>query len=812
MWLLIWIILVPCFTLSGSAGYDLSVRSQFVGKLPSSASFAVSSLSDSQALYLAERDTVLMYNVTDSPAAAGAYDLTTGTVHGVWAGDGTVLVSAGDRLIILDENLNFLGAYNTTNSCGRAYANNGYAYLYQVPPAAKSVVEVVDITDPSSPAHATTIFLPLSAMMVFTNKTSHSYVLCPSYGVRIYSTAPYPYEMGSFQEDHAVTGSMSKIFAPPGPPTNRVYVYVACEYGLAVLDCTIPGKITLSTVISLRATPVLDVHFLIDSSVLVVTTVSTIECFDMTVTIDPLQVADADSPAPLSQQDQVQADPSAPSKLFFSNSSFIAVYDVQVSQVLTPVPKTAMPKTLVPVPPTSLPGTIGPTMSPTAVPTSLPGTTGPTTSPTAVPPTSLPSTTGPTMSPTAVPAVNTVPPIGPTLLPTSPPFYTAPPIFTATPPTKAPLIIVDTKVPTFNTRVPPMLVDTPYPGAVNPTVPPSTPAPVQDSQSPSLLLYSIAPSAVIIICILVVFLIWQKKRSRRRDGDAGQELLAMEALGSVKLTTSSETSFGSVSSAFSYFALRPECLLGRGSYSCVYKATTEQGTAVAVKVIPLGDADDPLEEVAILRRVQHRHLVKFHDAEVKDKVLYITMEYLPNGTLAALVAREKMLSRRVARRYTRELISAVVYLHSIKIMHRDIKGENILLSEEGEVRLSDLGCSKVVAEVTKTVQPGAKTVVGTPRWMAPEVIMCTEVGYTNKADVWSVGCTVCEMLTGAPPWPCLATVWSTMYHIAHNDPDIPGYLDEATAGFLRMLLQKDPEGRPTAAEVEAHPWVVDENS
>eukprot|EP01059_Diplonema_ambulator_P030736 TRINITY_DN5373_c0_g1_i5.p1 TRINITY_DN5373_c0_g1~~TRINITY_DN5373_c0_g1_i5.p1 ORF type:complete len:442 (+),score=101.05 TRINITY_DN5373_c0_g1_i5:947-2272(+) len=376
-------------------------------------------------------------------------------------------------------------------------------------------------------------------------------------------------------------------------------------------------------------------------------------------------------------------------------------------------------------------------------------------------------------------------------------------------PTLLPATYAPSPIPT--TTAPPLLeptlVPTPHPAAV-PT-PHPTPSP---SSSPMLAVYVVPAVAgcVCLMCVCVVVGLRTRRRLRfavdaAHTEELGVPLNTARPHGGLTSTPGSTISLDSLT-------FRVDELLGRGAYSSVYKATTEQGTAVAVKVIPLGDADDPLEEVAILRRVQHRHLVKFHDAEVKDKVLYITMEYLPNGTLAALVAREKMLSRRVARRYTRELISAVVYLHSIKIMHRDIKGENILLSEEGEVRLSDLGCSKVVAEVTKTVQPGAKTVVGTPRWMAPEVIMCTEVGYTNKADVWSVGCTVCEMLTGAPPWPCLATVWSTMYHIAHNDPDIPGYLDEATAGFLRMLLQKDPEGRPTAAEVEAHPWVVDENS
>ncbi|CAI0551331.1 unnamed protein product [Linum tenue] len=160
----------------------------------------------------------------------------------------------------------------------------------------------------------------------------------------------------------------------------------------------------------------------------------------------------------------------------------------------------------------------------------------------------------------------------------------------------------------------------------------------------------------------------------------------------------------------------------------------------------------------------------------------------------------------VIRTYTEQLLLGLEYLHSNGIMHRDIKGANILVDNKGCIKLADFGASKQVVELA-TIS-GAKSMKGTPYWMAPEVIRQT--GHSFSADIWSVGCTVIEMATGKPPWSQQYQEVAALFHIGStkSHPEIPEHLSDDAKDFLLKCLQKEPDMRLDASELLKHPFVI----
>ncbi|KAK1316992.1 Mitogen-activated protein kinase kinase kinase NPK1 [Acorus calamus] len=153
----------------------------------------------------------------------------------------------------------------------------------------------------------------------------------------------------------------------------------------------------------------------------------------------------------------------------------------------------------------------------------------------------------------------------------------------------------------------------------------------------------------------------------------------------------------------------------------------------------------------------------------------------------------------VIKMYTKQLMHGLEYLHRNGIIHRDIKGANILVDNKGCIKLADFGASKQVVELA-TVS-GAKSMKGTPYWMAPEVILQT--GHSFSADIWSVGCTVIEMATGKPPWSQQYQEVAALFHIGttKSHPPIPEHLSEEAKDFLLKCLQKEPNSRPAASDL-----------
>ncbi|CAN1784043.1 Mitogen-activated protein kinase kinase kinase ANP1, partial [Linum perenne] len=163
----------------------------------------------------------------------------------------------------------------------------------------------------------------------------------------------------------------------------------------------------------------------------------------------------------------------------------------------------------------------------------------------------------------------------------------------------------------------------------------------------------------------------------------------------------------------------------------------------------------------------------------------------------------------VIRTYTEQLLLGLEYLHNNGIMHRDIKGANILVDNKGCIKLADFGASKQVVELA--TMTGAKSMKGTPYWMAPEVIRQT--GHSFSADIWSVGCTVIEMATGKPPWSQKYEEVAALFHIGStkSHPEIPEHLSDEAKDFLLKCLQKEPNMRLNASELLKHPFVTGEH-
>ncbi|KAH0994816.1 hypothetical protein GBA52_018680 [Prunus armeniaca] len=194
------------------------------------------------------------------------------------------------------------------------------------------------------------------------------------------------------------------------------------------------------------------------------------------------------------------------------------------------------------------------------------------------------------------------------------------------------------------------------------------------------------------------------------------------------------------------------------------------------------------EEVKLLKNLSHPNIVRYLGTVREEETLNILLEFVPGGSISSLLGKFGSFPEAVIRTYTKQLLLGLEYLHKNGIMHRDIKGANILVDNKGCIKLADFGASKQVVELA-TIS-GAKSMKGTPYWMAPEVILQT--GHSFSADIWSVGCTVIEMATGKPPWSQQYQEVAALFHIGttKSHPPIPEHLSFEAKDFLLKCLQK----------------------
>ncbi|GIL68690.1 hypothetical protein Vafri_21929 [Volvox africanus] len=261
-------------------------------------------------------------------------------------------------------------------------------------------------------------------------------------------------------------------------------------------------------------------------------------------------------------------------------------------------------------------------------------------------------------------------------------------------------------------------------------------------------------------------------------------------------------------------------LIGEGAFGKVYVGLNQQtGELMAVKVqqlinhqmnkeAALQQLKDLEHEMSLYKKLRHKHVVGFIDARYDPETFayYIFLEFVPGGSISSMLRRFKRFSEELVRNYTRQLLFGLEYLHSCKIVHRDLKGGNVLVSRDGVVKLTDFGASKAYRD--QTIKECMKSVRGSLYWMAPEVIRCT--GYDRRADIWSLGCTVIEMLSGTHPWPNLDNQCAAIYTIGKTEegPPRPVNISPEAARFLDRCLQFDPAKRPTATELLQDPFVA----
>ncbi|XP_029937149.1 mitogen-activated protein kinase kinase kinase 19 [Myripristis murdjan] len=265
-------------------------------------------------------------------------------------------------------------------------------------------------------------------------------------------------------------------------------------------------------------------------------------------------------------------------------------------------------------------------------------------------------------------------------------------------------------------------------------------------------------------------------------------------------------------------------VLGRGAYGTVYCGLTSQGQLIAVKQVSL-DTSDPEAaereyarlqgEVELLKMLRHTNIVGFLGTSLRQHVVSIFMEYVPGGSIASILHRFGPLPERVLALYTHQILEGVAYLHLNRVIHRDLKGNNVMLMPTGIVKLIDFGCARRLSYLNHTASNSGdllKSVHGTPYWMAPEVI--NESGYGRKSDIWSVGCTVFEMATGKPPLAHMDKMAALFYIGAQRGlmPSLPDEFSYNAKDFVDFCLTSDQKLRPSADQLLKHPFIPKNNT
>ncbi|KAK3419240.1 hypothetical protein EUGRSUZ_H04962 [Eucalyptus grandis] len=255
-------------------------------------------------------------------------------------------------------------------------------------------------------------------------------------------------------------------------------------------------------------------------------------------------------------------------------------------------------------------------------------------------------------------------------------------------------------------------------------------------------------------------------------------------------------------------------LLGRGTFGQVFLGfNSEGGQMCAIKEVRIASDDQTLkesfkqlnQEINLLSQLRHPNIVRYYGSELGEDALSVYLEYVSGGSIHKLLQEYGAFEEPVIQNYARQIASGLAYLHGRNVVHRDIKGANILVDPHGEIKLADFGMAKHITSCQSML-----SFKGSPYWMAPEVVMNTN-GYNLAVDVWSLGCTVLEMATSKPPWSQFEGV-AAIFKIGNSKdmPEIPDHLSSDAKSFIRLCLQRDPSSRPTAAQLLEHSFLRDQ--
>ncbi|KAJ2691275.1 Protein kinase of the Mitotic Exit Network [Coemansia spiralis] len=245
-------------------------------------------------------------------------------------------------------------------------------------------------------------------------------------------------------------------------------------------------------------------------------------------------------------------------------------------------------------------------------------------------------------------------------------------------------------------------------------------------------------------------------------------------------------------------------IIGKGAAGSVYRGLNlRTGGVVAIKQIRKEgfSSNDEIEaarkEIDVLRDLHHRNIVKYIGYEQTEQELDIILEYCEGGSLQNILRKFSKFPENLVGVYVAQILDGLSYLHSNAILHRDIKPGNILLVKEGVVKLADFGVARI--------QNGLDTVVGSPYWIAPEVLQLK--GATSASDIWSLGCTIVQLVDGKAPYQDLPPM-AAMFRIGQDEhPPFPSNISPQLRDFLSRCLVHVPSARASADELRQHEWI-----
>ncbi|VAI02986.1 disease resistance protein RGA5 isoform X4 [Triticum aestivum] len=236
-------------------------------------------------------------------------------------------------------------------------------------------------------------------------------------------------------------------------------------------------------------------------------------------------------------------------------------------------------------------------------------------------------------------------------------------------------------------------------------------------------------------------------------------------------------------------------LIGSGTFGDVYEATNRHtGALCAVKAISIPNDSKSAEslkqldqEIKLLSQFKHENIVQYYGSETIEGHLYIYMEYVHPGSINKYIQQHcGAITESIVCNFTHHILRGLAFLHGQNIMHRDIKGANVLIDGNGVVKLADFGTAKHMVRAT----------------------LVKDVGYDSAVDIWSLGCTIIEMFNGKPPWSDYERI-AAVFNVMNKDPPLPDNLSHEAKDFLECCFKRNPAARPSASELLTHPFIRD---